>query len=1002
MASYETPEIRNFLGLYKQANSFNLPDGALETANNFLVQKDGILQKSRGFYQYLTTGDTMVSATNYKDTIIVAQSSKLSYLDESGASPNEVGTKNDITGDTVTISTGSCRFSQSNKNLYFTSDNGAMKLEETNNGLFKAGVPPAEHIEVTFAPDHSLISNPVSFVDTACQFAYRAIFGRRDLNDNLLLSKPSDFALYTNSSFSVSTSVVATTATVTADHGHVVGTIFTIKVLTSSNTSQISLGEKTATAATSTTFTFTVSGGGSPTITFIYEPIPLVSVQIPSEITNVVSWFCQLYRTSRSVDANTTPDQNFKLVQEIALTSTDISIGMVFFNDDVDDLALGSELYTNPNSREGELQSNERPPKSTDIALFKNSMLYSNCTTRPFLEFQLISDSLSSSNKIYVQCGTIRTYEADDANAGNKTMRCSGTGTGTITITCPITHGLSTGAQVVIKVLSGTATSGYYTVTVLTTTTFTVSSLGNTITKADIFAITQTSGGNNIFFSNASSGGTVAQGLRITAQALIKAINSDVNSNVYATYASGLEDNPGKIRLTAKNFSNTQITLKVDTTTIGSYFSPALPTGFGPVASSSVSLPNYIYISKIGEPEAVPLVNFIAVGARNYEIQRIIALRDSCIVIKKDGIFRINGDSITSFSVSPLDSTIYCVAANSVSVINNQIIMLSNQGYCLITESSVQIISRKIENLIQPIIGYENISNTSGFAYESERLYLTSTIEPNGSDVSKTYAYNVLNDSWTTLDQTFIGGVLTTNDTMLLLSTANIIVKERKKQTRIDYCGQNYNVTIVSVASDNLSGVVTSASRQPMEGDVIVKNNTFTRIISSTNIGGSDFNVIFDSGTNLNAADSVILYAGYESEMKLAPFHAGRVSRMKQFVQMQIHTRDSVFSKCRINFSGNLFSSTTSTLWDRDGRAQGSSLGGWGNESWGLFSWGQSDAININTGTAPAPILRVYVPRDQQRNTFIQPILNHKEAGEQMNIQALSFAIRAYGERTTR
>jgi hypothetical protein len=39
------------------------------------------------------------------------------------------------------------------------------------------------------------------------------------------------------------------------------------------------------------------------------------------------------------------------------------------------------------------------------------------------------------------------------------------------------------------------------------------------------------------------------------------------------------------------------------------------------------------------------------------------------------------------------------------------------------------------------------------------------------------------------------------------------------------------------------------------------------------------------------------------------------------------------------------------------------------------------------------------VTREHVRGTYLQPIIAHDQAGEPLNIQALSFAIRPYGER---
>jgi len=120
---------------------------------------------------------------------------------------------------------------------------------------------------------------------------------------------------------------------------------------------------------------------------------------------------------------------------------------------------------------------------------------------------------------------------------------------------------------------------------------------------------------------------------------------------------------------------------------------------------------------------------------------------------------------------------------------------------------------------------------------------------------------------------------------------------------------------------------------------------------------------------------------------------------MKQFAQMQIQLRDPSISNLTISVSGSTLGGSDTVTWNA---SELSSSGGWGFEPWGFFPWGLGDGINNTYGTQPAPIIRIYLPIQQQRNTYIQPVFEHINAGEAINIQAVAFAVRAYGERTSR
>ena len=330
---------------------------------------------------------------------------------------------------------------------------------------------------------------------------------------------------------------------------------------------------------------------------------------------------------------------------------------------------------------------------------------------------------------------------------------------------------------------------------------------------------------------------------------------------------------------------------------------------------------------------------------------------------------------------------------------NNNLAFLSNQGVCFVTESSVQILSREgIEDPLQPILGQSALATeTAGIAYESERLYLLTTTEPNTTAASITYAYNILTQEWTSWDRLFAGGVVGPADKLYYIGKDdNCIQRERKNQDRTDYADMNRATTIDSISGTSLT--VTMTTGVPEKGDMLIKSNVITHIDSEpVLIAGSQYSFDVTAVNNLEALDTPTLYEKFDRTLKLAPFHAGLVGRVKFFAQMAIHLRDNAMSKATITFSGQTYGGSTEISWTSQVLSAG-----WGNFPWGFEPWGQEIGIQLTQGTQPAPVIRIYVPPFQARNTFIQPIISHIQAGEPTNIQAFSFVVRAYGERSSK
>src|SRR5690606_35806236 len=89
---------------------------------------------------------------------------------------------------------------------------------------------------------------------------------------------------------------------------------------------------------------------------------------------------------------------------------------------------------------------------------------------------------------------------------------------------------------------------------------------------------------------------------------------------------------------------------------------------------------------------------------------------------------------------------------------------------------------------------------TYAVGYESERLYILSTIKPNTTNAvaNQVYVYNYLTDQWTNIVEDKIifscAHLSKLDDKIYFIpsESPNEITKERKEQNRIDYTAQEY------------------------------------------------------------------------------------------------------------------------------------------------------------------------------------------------------------------
>lgn len=486
-----------------------------------------------------------------------------------------------------------------------------------------------------------------------------------------------------------------------------------------------------------------------------------------------------------------------------------------------------------------------------------------------------------------------------------------------------------------------------------------------------------------------SSTGTVAVDIRITCQSLVRVINRASTSIVYAYYLSGPLDLPGKLLIQSRTVGAVAFTAVSSRAT---WSNPHLPSSGSTSLNTSTNnaQKNYVYFSKESQPEAVPLGNYEAMGSADKAILRILALRDSLFVLKEDGIFRMYGDA-GDFSVSPLDLTTILISPESARVLNNQIFAHTTQGIVSIDETGVKIMSHPIEGEITSLIGknYALLQASSfGISYESARAYYFFCLT-NAGDAGPTqyWRFNTITNTWThgTLSKT-CGAVDPFDDRLKLgNATTNIVDVERKSGNYSDYANYQSTEMITGVSGTTVS---ISSSDTILVGSIIYQSSTIFGTVTATNpiLGTVETTlpVAFVNG----AAD---VLAPISTRVKWLPVTFGNPGITKQMREMSILFKADFNGTASVTFSTDVNpSSSSETL-------QGGNVGGWG-----LFAWGGTSETLLGVpwgGDNRNRPIRIYIPRNHQRNTYINLAFSHSYAYSPWQINGVSIIGNEISER---
>jgi hypothetical protein len=698
-------------------------------------------------------------------------------------------------------------------------------------------------------------------------------------------------------------------------------------------------------------------------------------IYIPQGIST--SHFVQIYRSFATSSGS--PSLELAQVFEKSPSAAEIAAGVMgdfvspTITDVADDSIRGALLYTSP-SLGGTVVSNDLPPLARVIGRYKSYLMYCNTVSKYRLTITLLGTGSSSSS---LQGG-------DTIKIGSRTYT-----------------GAATEASMQFKVVGG-------------------------------------AGG-------ATTTGFPSEDIRQTCESLVKTINQDSSSPVYAFYISDSSTMPGKILLEERGIGSTTgfgvwvsrsgpfspttlsqtqtVSLATGTnlvtftanppvnndtviftsvtaggvSTLTIYYvinqsgltcqlstspggSPLTITSNGsgniqrPVSASNETALNRVYFSKPEEPEAVPLLNYREIGSADKAILAALQLRESFIILKEDGCYRISQEA--PFQVDLIDSTQALIGPDSAVVLNNAIYALTTQGIINITEGGASVIALPIEEDILELFGaaIDAIKLYSfAVAYETDRRYILFLPETSSDTfATQAIAYNTFTRAWTRWTLRKRCGLVNPNTDKLMLgsSTLNRLDVERKRFDFTDYVDFSSNQTISAQNSNTLT--ITGTDTMAV-GDLIYQNTTTYSFVTALDTANNTATVLDPVTFSLGA---VKVYSSIPVRVRWTIEVAGAPANLKHFSEVVLYFKQFFPGSAYLKFTSDRSPGEVFVTLQGNSESSGWGLFGWGDDSWGGINYRKP--------------LRALVPRQHERCSQLSIEFTHGFAYGDFELQGLS------------
>ena len=508
--------------------------------------------------------------------------------------------------------------------------------------------------------------------------------------------------------------------------------------------------------------------------------------------------------------------------------------------------------------------------------------------------------------------------------------------------------------------------------------------------------------------------GTVSQNLARTAKNLIAVVNGNSSSEIYAFYISGPDDPPGKILFERRTISSDVVQIS---STVGEAFLPDLDTA----QSFEIDIvENRLYRAKFQQPEAVPYLNFEAVGSRSKGFLGLAATEDYLLIYKEDGLFVASGETDGKlgklFVIEQRDSTLRLTVPASLVALDNSIIGFTQQGLQKSTGQGSYIVSRAIEPDLKRTATFPDFAAISfSVAYEGEKaLHFWTQRKKSDALATVCWRWNYLVNSWTRWRKPASCGLVHSSRNQLYLGSTVLpyVLEERKNfySNDSDFMDEEYTAEAEASSGALEDGTVVTEleisgiqllddviGEVPTIGWVVEYNGHRAKIIKFIEkIIQTTYRVLLDRvfDPEFSSGDLTVM-KGIDLKLEWVPEGAGDLATLKQFSAAQFAFEKNSISQIDVGFKSDRLINNASTGLNETQLPSIAQLyrRGWGRVPWGSFAWGCRDVVGQHQSRVP-------VPMQHQICVALTVRLRHRMGMEEVTLIQRTLELRGISERT--
>lgn len=615
----------------------------------------------------------------------------------------------------------------------------------------------------------------------------------------------------------------------------------------------------------------------------------------------------------------------------------------ISFTDIAPDATLGAEIYTSPQQPNGGiLGALFQPPVASDMTLYQGSALYANAFLPATFSSELLAvSSTNMAGLAALQPGDVVRVNGTDFTATNS--------------------GSPTAQQFTISTGSGSIT---------TDNTNTVINLSRQVNK---------------FYVASTDTATALPIVGENVTLLSTSTPTDLGGNMSWRTARGV----GKFTLEFidnPTFPHNSPFVNL----VSDVVSTVLPT----------EQQNAVYYSPQDQPEGVPLLNSIVVGAANYEVQRILPLPGSCLIFKPEGVFQLAGTTPAQYSVQALNSKAQLLSNESAVILQGSVIAFTTQGVTTITPAGVQILSLPINDTLLATSQLPAFAATAfGVAHETERRYMLWVPSTEGDMLpTQAYTYNLITSAWSRWPLARVCGLVSLNGQLLYSGSAlpGAVSGEPSVYREANLAGdQRYGdeiasgtFTVTGTRSGTLTGLTAPAGTNvPVSfgpGSALVLASGIAYPNGITTINATSVGLTFATDLTVTGGAATLVQA-VTCIFAPVPVTGDDVGEVKQFQEFTLNYVNGTCPNVSATTATDFATDATLLPLAAIGR-QAAPLSGWGAGAWGSFPWGSGPAVSA----AQTVSARQLAPVGASRGHSFWPTVTALVAANYFGAQALT------------